>query len=113
MAAWEEDAVFDLLRNLTAQHGGDDQAWLAAIACEAQRGTLEAYRHGARERTFDPVDAARLASEEIGNRYDRDTIYLSRTEMTLLEIEILPPPPADSSQWVIGLWGQRPAPQAT
>ncbi len=104
VGAWEEDAVFDVLRLLKDGFGATDAHWLVAIRQEAMLGNLEIYRYPVDRSGFDRVDAATLSLTRIGTDYG-DAAYLTRTQSTLSVISSLPPPPLGDPRWIIGLWG--------
>lgn len=103
VAAWEEDAVFEVFRNLKGELGGNDAQWLAAIRREAACGYLEAYRYSPGPSGFDLVDLTKLEPTDIGTNHN-DAVYLVRTDATMAAIQSLPPPPVGDTRWVIGLW---------
>ena len=113
VGAYEEDALFELLRSLAREFGGTDEAWLEAIRAEASAGLLDAYRYGpktaASETTFLPVDLAALRPGEIGEDY-RDPVYLAPTRATAPAIRACPAPEPGDDLWVTGFWGKPPVP---
>ncbi len=107
VCAFDEDAIFDLLRHLPRRYGGEPEWWMAAIRAEQAAGLLAAYQIGGTVPPYRTVDLRSLSLADIGYDYG-DPVCLCATEGTVPEIARLPPPPVDDNAWVIGFWGEQP-----
>jgi hypothetical protein len=99
LAAWEEDAIFDLLRTLQSDFPALEIDWMRAIADEARAGTLQAYRYGLDGQSFEPVDMRECEAQIVEGPLLR-SIYLASTEATLAAILLLPSPA--KNHWPLG-----------
>lgn len=107
VAAWEEDAVSDVLRMLSAARGLSEAHSLQLMRAEAAQGNLQAYRYASASNDDETVGLLSAWPDTVGTDY-RDAVYLTRTSATLDVILSLPPPPQGDTRWLIGLWGAAP-----